>query len=161
MQKGVRQVDFEKIYSDYYTYVYRFLLSLGRDESLAEELTAETFYRAYINLARLRDPALCPTWLCSIAKNLYFTHIKHESKFDSLDEKLPCGTDVALSVERKVLAEQIVEQALRLERIQTEVFLLHAMEGISLKDISLAFGKSESWARVVFYRAKQRIADKL
>jgi len=94
-------VDFEKIYSDYYTYVYRFLLSLGRDESLAEELTAETFYRAYINLTRLRDPALCPTWLCSIAKNLYYTHIKHESKFDSLDEKLPCGTDVAISVEQK------------------------------------------------------------
>lgn len=154
-------MDFEKIYSDYYTYVYRFLLALGRNESLAEELTCETFFRAYVNLAKLRDPALCPTWLCTIAKNLFLSYVKAEKRKAPPDESLADLTDVADSVERKVLAEQIVELALRLERVQTEVFLLHSMEGIPLKEISRAYGKSESWARVVFYRARQNIAERI
>lgn len=46
---------------------------------------------------------------------------------------------------------------LRLEDPYRDVFILHAYAGVKLKDIAQSFGKSESWARVTYYRAKQMI----
>ena len=48
-----------------------------------------------------------------------------------------------------------------LEEPYTEVFMLSVFGGFSLKDISLVFGKSESWARVTFYRAKQKLSERM
>jgi RNA polymerase sigma-70 factor (ECF subfamily) len=48
-----------------------------------------------------------------------------------------------------------------LEEPYKEVFMLSVFGGLSLKDISAMFGKSESWARVTYYRAKQKIMEGL
>ena len=48
---------------------FRYLLSLGVDFLSAEELTAETFYRAYINFDKYKGESKIETWLCAIAKN--------------------------------------------------------------------------------------------
>ncbi|MEE0967820.1 MAG: sigma factor-like helix-turn-helix DNA-binding protein, partial [Clostridia bacterium] len=48
-----------------------------------------------------------------------------------------------------------------LEEPYKEVFMLSVLGGFSLKDISLVFGKSESWARVTFYRAKQKLLERM
>ena len=154
-------MDFEKIYSDNYTLVYRFLLVLGADESTAEELSSECFFRAYVNIRKLRDPARCTTWLCAIAKNLYRSHLKKERRKGELNENETDGTDITSAVEEKLIAAEIIEHAMTLERTYAEVFLLHTLEGIPLKDISNTYGKSESWARVVFYRARAKIAERM
>ena len=60
---------FEVIYSKYSPLVFRYLLSLGVDFLSAEELTAETFYRAYINFDKYKGESKIETWLCEIAKN--------------------------------------------------------------------------------------------
>ena len=62
---------FEIIYSKYSPLVFRYLLSLGVDFLSAEELTAETFYRAYINFDKYKGESKIETWLCAIAKNEY------------------------------------------------------------------------------------------
>lgn len=154
-------MDFEKIYSDNYTLIYRFLLVLGADDSTAEELSSECFFRAYVNIGKLRDSARCTTWLCAIAKNLYRSQLKKERRKGELNENATDGVDIAYSVEQKLIASEIVEHAMALERIYSEVFLLHALEGVPLKDISRAYGKSESWARVVFYRARAKIFERM
>lgn len=48
--------------------VYRFLLSLCKDASLADELTAETFYQAYLHIGTFRGNCRVESWLCQIAK---------------------------------------------------------------------------------------------
>ena len=60
---------FEIIYSKYSPLVFRYLLSLGVDFLSAEELTAETFYRVYINFNKYKGESKIETWLCAIAKN--------------------------------------------------------------------------------------------
>ena len=65
---------FEVIYSKYSPLVFRYLLSLGADFLSAEELTAETFYRAYINFDKYKGESKIETWLCAIAKNEYRKH---------------------------------------------------------------------------------------
>lgn len=154
--------DFEKLYRDYYALIYKFLLSLCKDSILCEELTQETFYRAFMNIKKLRDDAKAVAWLCSIAKNLYFAWYKENKKFccDEYDEAL-CIADVADTAETKFLSEECMKVVNFLESSYKEVFLLSVFTGLSFKDISYAYGKSESWARVTFYRAKQKIIERL
>ena len=72
-QKGGENVtDFEKLFTDNQRFIFKYLIKLCRDVSLAEELTQETFFRAYVNIKQLADESKAPSWLCRIAKNTYF-----------------------------------------------------------------------------------------
>ena len=62
--------DFSIIYRQSVQKVYHFLLGLTRNPELAEELTEETFYQAYLHLDSFREKCAVDTWLCAIAKNL-------------------------------------------------------------------------------------------
>lgn len=64
--------EFEVIYSKYSPLVFRYLLSLGGDFTSAEEITAETFYRAYINFDKYRGESKIETWLlCNRQKRVF------------------------------------------------------------------------------------------
>ena len=154
--------DFEQLYQDYFSLIFKFLLSLCKDSALCEELTQETFYRAFMNIKKLRDDAKAVAWLCSIAKNLYFAWYKENKRFfcHQYDDLL-CFTDVADKAEQKLLSQECMRIVNTLEAPYKEVFLLSVFTGLSFKDISYAYGKSESWARVTFYRAKQRITERM
>lgn len=153
--------DMESLYCDYYRFIYKFLLNMCRDESLAEELTAETFFRAYINLKKLKNEEKAPYWLCSIGKNLYFSHLKKSSRFSELPENAVDNSDVTQTVISKMLSEDAIKHIRRLEEPYREVFILSVFGELSMKEISELYGKSESWARVTFYRAKQKIAERM
>ena len=73
--------DFSIIYRQSVQKVYHFLLGLTRNPELAEELTEETFYQAYLHLDSFREKCAVDTWLCAIAKNLYFKERKRHSRF--------------------------------------------------------------------------------
>lgn len=66
--------DSENLFEKYYEDVFRFLRGLTLDEHLADELTQETFYRALKSIDTYRGESEWRVWLCSIAKNLYFTY---------------------------------------------------------------------------------------
>ena len=155
--------DFEKLFNDNREFVFKYLIKLTDNVSLAEELTQETFFRAYMNYAGLRNKEKASVWLCQIAKNTYFVWYNEHKKFDPLEEAASCGT--ADDTEETLLQEELSQQALaclhELENPYKEIFLLAVFGGLSLKDISRSFGKSESWARVTFYRAKQKLLERM
>ena len=155
--------EFEKLFNDNRTFIFKYLLKMTRDASLAEELTQETFFRAYMNYASLRSKEKAAPWLCQIAKNTYFAWYNEHKKHDSLDE-LDAVSD-GTSIEEYFVQKELSQKALlclhELEEPYKEVFMLCVLGGFSLKDISAIFGKSESWARVTFYRAKQKLSEKV
>lgn len=155
--------DFENLFNEKRELVFRYLLKMTRDFSLSEELTQETFFRAYMNYSSLRNKERASVWLCQIAKNTYFAWYNEQKKKDSFD-----GIDIAsneVGVEDAFVQKELSHEAMlclhELEEPYKEVFMLSVFGGFSLKDISLMFGKSESWARVTFYRAKQKMLEKL
>lgn len=155
--------EFEKVFEDNREFIFKYLLKLTKNPSLSEELTGETFFRAYMNYAGLRDKEKVSAWLCQIAKNTYFAWYNEHKKIDSLEEKILClETD---NPEETFIKKELSEKALmclhELEEPYKEVFMLSVFGGFSLKDISKTFGKSESWARVTFYRAKQRLLERM
>lgn len=155
--------DFEKIYVDYLRDVYNFLLKLSGSEDIAEELTQSTFSIAFENLGKFRGTCKMSVWLCQIAKHEYFAYCKRQRPIvrEEAMEEEPCGE----SLEERFIdhAEQIrIHEVLHvLPEPYKEVFTLRVMAELSYKDISRLFGKSESWARVTYYRAKCMIVERL
>ncbi len=155
--------EFEKIFNENRELIFKYLMKMSRDVSLSEELTQETFFRAYMNFASLRNKEKAVVWLCSIAKNTYYAWHNEQKRREPLD-RLKTASD-GENVEDAFIRKELSQKALRclheLEEPYKEVFMLSVFGGFSLKDISLIFGKSESWARVTFYRAKQKLLEKM
>jgi len=155
--------EFEKIFQDNRAFIFKYLMKLTRDKSTAEELTQETFFRAYMNFSALRDKSKAPVWLCQIAKNTYYALYNEQKKtvpYESTELQ-----DSGESVEEAFLQKELSKKALvclhELEEPYKEVFMLAVFGGLSLKDISDIFQKSESWARVTFFRAKQKLSERM
>ena len=156
-------LDFEMVFRDNNQFIFRFLMKLCGDASLAEELTQETFFRAYINLSALRNEEKVAVWLCQIAKNTYFAWFNEQKRKQPISQPISANStlDLAELFEEKELAGRAFSVLHALEEPYKEVFMLSVFGGLSLKDISAMFGKSESWARVTYYRAKQKIMEGL
>ncbi len=152
--------DFEKLFIDNRDFIFKYLMKLTKDSSLAEELTQETFFRAYMNYSSLRDKEKASVWLCQIAKNTYFAVYNENKKRNSYENDLSDE-----NVEDAFIQKEISREALaclhQLEEPYKEVFMLSVFGGFSFKEISSLFGKSESWARVTFYRAKQKLSERI
>ena len=73
-------MDFEKIYSEYYDSVYGYVLSLCEEETLAEEITQEAFFKALKHINSFRGECKLSVWLCQIAKNTYYTIAKQQGR---------------------------------------------------------------------------------
>jgi len=151
----------ETFYREYSKIVYGYLLSLCGDPGEAEELTAETFLKAVEHISRY-DPRYHPTtWLCAIAKNLYFSECRRRGKHQPLSES---KVGVAPSAEALCLqreeAKRIVQSANLLPSEQRQVLYMR-LQGNSFRHIGLAMGKTENWARVTYYRAKQKIRKEM
>ena len=156
--------DFEKIYQEHGKTIYSFLFSLSHNEHLSEELTQETMFRAILNYSSFRGDCKLSVWLCQIAKNLYYEWYNKNKKSLSLDETFVSyedAKDFSLDLADKETAQDILQQLHTLDEPYKEVFMLHALGDVSLKDISRLFQKSDSWARVIYYRAKNMIIAKL
>ena len=156
-------LDFEMVFRDNNQFVFRFLMKLCGDVSLAEELTQETFFRAYMNISAIRNEEKVAVWLCQIAKNTYFAWFNEQKRKQPISQPISANStlDLAELFEEKELAGRAFSVLHALEEPYKEVFMLSVFGGLSLKDISAMFGKSESWARVTYYRAKQKIMEGL
>ncbi len=162
---------FEQIYTLYFKDVYRYILSLCRDSALAEEITQETFFQAMKHINSFRGDCKMLVWLCQIGKHIYFAQQKKGKHINvqSLDVILSTATNVSDSVtvspEQRLFDEAdaltIHEYLHELEEPFKEVFMLRVFGELSFKKIAHIFGKTESWARVTYHRAKVKIINRM
>ena len=78
--------DFEKVYREYYPSVYRYMLSLSKDSYTAEEITQEAFFKALKNIEKYDKNQNILTWLCTIAKNTYYSKVKKSDRYEAIAE---------------------------------------------------------------------------
>ena len=153
--------EFESIFKEFTPVVFRFLLSLCVDESLAEELTSETFYQAYLHIGQFRGDCKIETWLCQIAKNALYKERKRQGRLaqGNCPENLEAQSSLFDSVANKEQVLQIHKHLHLLKEPYREVFMLRVFGELSFKEIADVCGKSESWAKVTFYRAKNKLIE--
>lgn len=154
--------DFSEIYELYFKDVYKYALSLCRKEELAEEITQETFCKALKSADSFRGQCRIYVWLCQIAKNTYFSLSGKEKARHQKESLLQeTGGSLEEALLKKESAFEIHRTLHALDEPYKEVFSLRVFGELSFRQIGLLFGKTESWARVTFHRAKLKIKEEL
>ena len=155
--------EFDKIYQKYVREVFKFLLRLTRDYKLAEELTQETFVRAFIKIDTFNGKSKLTVWLCQIGKNLYFDYLSFSKRFSNIDSVKECDSKISLEDNYidKNTTEMIHQILLQLTDPYKTVFIYKVYLELSYKEIGEKYKKSESWVRVTYYRAKCMIQKRL
>jgi len=153
---------FEEIYLTYFDDVYRYIRRLSGDENIAEEITSEAFFKAMRAISHFRGDCDIRVWLCQIARNCYYTHLKKSARMESIEDMelsaLSSGECTAeeLCIRRNEVAQ--IRAALHtVPEPYKEVFMWRVFAELSFKQIGQIFGKSENWACVTYHRAKATI----
>jgi RNA polymerase sigma-70 factor (ECF subfamily) len=154
--------DFDAVFRTYYDDVFRFLRGLSANESLAEELTQETFFQAIRSSDRFDGSCSVPTWLCGIAKKVHLTYLRKHPRQAELERAADNG-ELAPTVSAEDEAVASEERLRLLKRLHglpepyREVMYLRLFGDLSFRDIGTVQGRTENWARVTFYRGKEKL----
>ena len=155
--------DLEQIYRQNADIVYRFLIAKTGSLELAEELTQETFYQAVRSIDRFDGSCEITTFLFGIAKNVWYNACRKGQKAAvPLEETEPMAVP---SAETDVLArmgrEEILSAIHRMGEPGREVLYLRLLGSLSFAEIGSILGRTENWARVTYYRAKQQLIKEM
>ena len=156
-------MDYEKLYNSYYMQVYSYAVALTKNPKQAEEIAQHTFVKALSSKAGYKGKSSELTWLCSIAKNLYYDELRRNQRISSLGENLHISSEVDIeqAVSDSDMAFRIHLVLHKLEEPYKEVFQLRVFGELSFSQIATIFGKTESWARVTYHRAKLKIQERM
>lgn len=157
-------MELETIYRLYFKDVMLFLRGLTRSESLAEELTQETFFRALDGLKEFDGRQDVRAWLFTVARNCYYSHCRKEKHTTALEDAQQLTADAPDVVQLLVDEDAAftVHQCLHaLEEPYKEVFSLRVFGELPFERIGAIFGHNAAWARVTYYRAKCKIQTML
>ena len=151
---------FDVIYGTHFHDVYRYVYTLCRDEKLAEEITQEAFYKAMTNLNQFDGKCRMYVWLCQIARNTYFSYLKTQKRYSPESEADPSARSLP-DIESRLLEQDTAWQIHKLlhdlQEPYKEVFSLRVFGELPFSKIGELFGKSDSWARLIYFRAKKEL----
>jgi len=166
----------EKLFHTYYKDIYRYLYSLTRDASISEDLTSEVFLEVVKSIARFRGESDIKTWLFSIARHKWIDYLRKKNRRVETEVLSELVGEQAAFVGRasgatntKGIEEQYLEKEL-LERIYTlleeeperaRAIVKLRMEGYSFHEIAKKENISESSARVIYFRVKEKLRQTL
>lgn len=164
-KKTENEILSEKMLCAEYEAVYRYTLALCKNETLAEDITQDTFLKAMRAYDKFKGESSLYTWLCSIAKREFLNKIRKQSREVSIDESLDIpdekGDSFENLIQKKDTAMYIHLCLHKMDEPYKEVFSLRVFGELSFSDIAKLFTKTESWARVTFHRARKIINEQL
>jgi RNA polymerase sigma-70 factor, ECF subfamily len=152
---------FGQLYDRYAGQIYRFVRARVCDDGLAEDITAEVFLSALRNIKSYRDqgrPFSC--WLYRIAANAVASHYRNKRSPLPLAEQLDLVSPVLDPLDQVVGRERIrtVWQAVdRLPAQQRAAMILKFSEDMTMDEVGAVLGKSRAAAKLLIYRAVQRL----
>jgi len=150
-------VDFHSVYERYVQDIFRFALYLSGDASLADDITQETFVRAWVTPGEVRGGTV-RAYLTTIARNLYRAEHKREARQVALSEAILAsrpGPEVVTSA-RLELAD-VLQALQQLPEIDRAALLMHAQEGLSHAEIAATLGLSVAAVKVKIHRARIKL----
>lgn len=162
-------MEFEQIYKEYYKEIYYFVLAMSSSDDIAEEITQETFYKAFKGIKRFQGECTLKTWLCQIAKNTYRSylkkqrHVSNEAVTEVFENRKQESGKESLedTVIRKNEALSVYRIIKLLDDPYKEVFILRTLNELSFQEIGQIYERKEVWARVTYHRARLKIQEKL
>jgi RNA polymerase sigma-70 factor (ECF subfamily) len=140
------------------------VLSLCKNEFVAEEVTQETFFKAMQGINKFNGSCKIYVWLCQIAKNTYFLMLKKQKRQVSENETdLPdiATTDIEKDYLDKETTKKLHFLLHDLSEPYKEVFTLRVFGDLPFAQIGELFSKSDSWARLIEKKKKKQLQEGL
>lgn len=168
VQKGDRQA-FEALLSKYERPIYSFIYNFFQDRALCEDLTQETFLRAYRFIGSFRPKEKLSTWLFAIARNLCIDEFRRRQKgsavnIDTVDPDALAAIDV--QGRNPMVASIVAQEADILRRVLTKLpekyrscIILFYFNEMSYEDISRTMKISLSNTKILLFRGKKMMMD--
>lgn len=164
-------MEFWDIYDQYYTKVRKFILTLVKDEWVADNLIQETFLKIQHHLKSLKDPSKLSSWIFRIAYNLcqdHFRQLKRSRKEESIDQEgmedfkealIQKGPDIQKELEQRQMGKCVQDQINLLpESLRTVLILFDIME-FSHQEIADVLGITVKNVKVRLHRARKKLKD--
>lgn len=153
----------EEIYKEYFKTVNKYLFCLTHNDDISEELTQETFYRAVKKINTYKGECKISVWLCQIAKNLWYDKCRRDKRLVHIEENELFNIQTLNNIEDEIILKE--EKSLLNKKIQKldermrEVIYLRIVGELTFKEIGVIMNKTENWARVTFYRGKNKMKE--
>ena len=131
---------------------------------MSEEIVQETFEVAIKNIDKFKGESKISTWLCQIAKYIWYKTLKREKKVDNVSfEELEDVIVSSTILEEEVLEKQekieLFKRMQKLDEQTRNIMYLRILGNLDYKEIAEIMGKTPTWARVVFFRGKQKLKE--
>lgn len=151
--------DWAEVYQKYFKDVYFFILKLSKNETIAEDVTADTFLQALKSIDSFKGDSSLRIWLCSIAKNKYFSYLRKTNpiEYDIDLDLLPNDQNLEEEVISALGYSAIYNKILSLPKPYSEVLKYRFIDEWSFKQIGNYFNKTDNWACVTFHRGKKML----
>lgn len=155
--------DIEKIYEEYFETVNKYLFCLTKNNDISEELTQETFYKAVKKIDTYKGECKMSVWLCQIAKNLWYDECRKNKKLKNISKEDLFNIEEKSTIEDNVVLEEekieIYKKMQKLDEKTREVMYLRISGELSFREIGIILNQTENWARVTFYRGKNKLKE--
>ena len=158
--------DIEEIYKKHAKTIYKYVFCLCHDNQIAEEITQETFAIAIKEIKKFKGNCKISVWLCQIAKHLWYKEIKKKKnlKIVSIDELGEIDSNEETIDDEICYKEdkmQLYNKMQMLDEKTKEVIYLRIEGNLSFSEIAEILNKTSNWARVTYYRGKEKIKEEL
>jgi RNA polymerase sigma-70 factor (ECF subfamily) len=150
--------DFSSLYKKHAPDVYRFALYLSGERGEAEDITSETFVRAWTSPGPI-EMATVKSYLFTIARNLFLQGLRKKSRHVALDDELRdplAGPYVQAEQKEKLLS--VMAELQRLPEASRSALLMRAVDGMAYEEIAQVLGISLSAVKVKIHRARLALA---
>lgn len=153
--------DYQELYETHYKGLFKYLLYLTGDYSLAEELLQETFFQAFTSLDSFKGESTVKTWLYQIAKYVFYKEMKkrrlYKLPIDEFNDILPDYITPDKELEKKENNELLLASLQELSEPYKQVIILRIFSELTFREIGKVHLKTENWARVTFHRGKTQL----
>lgn len=158
----VSPVAFEEVYRVHAGTVHRFCVSQVIDRAVAEDLTHETFVRAFVAYERIApDLASVRAWLLAIARNVCADHHRRGDRwrrlFARLTDRPPAGIDVEAVAQDRVQLARVTAALATFRDVERQVIGLRVAADLSYREIAEVLGTSEAAAKLRTHRALTKL----
>ncbi|MBA7660494.1 hypothetical protein ES703_68496 [subsurface metagenome] len=155
------QASFAELAERYGTRLFHFLHHKTGNAQDAEDLVQDTFVRAYQNIHRYSGSWKFSTWLFTIAKRLASSHYRSLRRWQSVAEVESGSPEPGEIVTQEEARQSLWAMARGLSRNQYQALWLRYTEDMSIKEIAQVLRKSQVNVKVLLYRARLNLAERL
>lgn len=153
----IQMVDFESLYERYAPEVRRFAMYLCGDPVMADEITSDTFVKAWLAIGRIREPTV-KSYLFTIARNIYRDSLRRGTRFSQLDESMSgAQTSAHAQLEQKAELRAVLAALKELPQIDRAALLMRALDEMPYDEIAAALGIPVVTVKVKVHRARMKL----